>query len=263
MYAEKRKVTEAKQKASKAANMNIFMRSLYGASEVPPQEAEEAKAAEPSEEDSKPKPDDDAEDESSTDPPVVEQTGVVVEQDDIMPISPNLDVLDDEELLDKDLSDDKTEPTIMNRYLHAIQKRLQYELSKDFPGLQGQWLCELLKDNDWWIPQRKYSLICQTLKIPFAEEEKEAVYFRKVYVWLPDVRWGQACGMPACGKCASNKHVGNNGFQNNHFGRRVVALDHDYYCLSRRYRCYKCQEKMKEMKQKIEETAAEYNRSKI
>ena len=27
MYAEKRKVTEAKQKASKAANMNIFMRS--------------------------------------------------------------------------------------------------------------------------------------------------------------------------------------------------------------------------------------------
>ena len=68
MYAEKRKVTEGKQKASKAANMNIFMRSLYGASEVPPQEAEEAKAAEPSEEDSKPKADDDAEDESSTDP---------------------------------------------------------------------------------------------------------------------------------------------------------------------------------------------------
>jgi hypothetical protein len=63
MYAEKRKVTEAKP-----ANMNIFMRSLYGASEVPPQEAEEAKAAEPSEEDSKPKADDDAEDESSTDP---------------------------------------------------------------------------------------------------------------------------------------------------------------------------------------------------
>jgi len=60
MYAEKRKVTEAKQKASKAANMNIFMRSLYGASKVPPQEAEETKAAEPSEDDSKPKADDDA-----------------------------------------------------------------------------------------------------------------------------------------------------------------------------------------------------------
>lgn len=256
-HAKKKETTKAIQEAKKKTNMDWFKRCLNAQNGPNQEPSEEATAAEPSEEDSKPKSVDEAEDERNADP--VDQPGVAVEQDDTIPIIPNLDVLDDEELLDEDLSDDKTEPTIMNRYLKAIQKRLQYELSKDFPAMERTWLCDLLNDNDWWIPQHKYSLICQKLEIPFEEEEKEAAYFRKVYVWLPDVRWGQACGMPACGKCCSNSQVGNNGFQNNHFGRRVVALDHDYYCLSRRYRCKKCEGKMKEIKKRIEERAVEYN----
>ena len=65
--------------------------------------------------------------------------------------------------------------------------------------------------------------------------------------------------MPACAKCGSNNTVRNNGFRNNHFGRRIVALDHDYYCVSRRYRCNNCEQKAREAKLAIQQSAAANN----
>ena len=189
------------------------------------QQEAEANAAESSESE--------ADDESNADPPMVQQPPQFVEQD-CMPIIPNLDILDDEEVVDEDLAEEEPERTIMHRYLEAILKRLQYETSPKFPALENKWLNELLKKNDWWIDRHQYRSICRLLQIQYKEEENEAAYFRKVYVWLPDVRWGPSC-MPACAKCGSNNTVRNNGFRNNHFGRRIVALDHDYYCVSRRF----------------------------
>ena len=213
------------------------------------QQEAEANAAESSESE--------ADDESNADPPMVQQPPQFVEQD-CMPIIPNLDILDDEEVVDEDLAEEEPERTIMHRYLEAILKRLQYETSPKFPALENKWLNELLKKNDWWIDRHQYRSICRLLQIQYKEEENEAAYFRKVYVWLPDVRWGPSC-MPACAKCGSNNTVRNNGFRNNHFGRRIVALDHDYYCVSRRYRCNNCEQKAREAKLAIQQSAAANN----
>ena len=158
----------------------------------------------------------------------------LVEQE-TLPITPNLDIDDDadDEILNE--NGDVEDTAIMQKYLRAIQIQLQKELSQDFVG--HTWLRDdILKENDWWIPKHKFRRVCGKLNVHFADDETEQPYFRDVYVWLPDERWGKPC-MPACPTCKVNTAVRNNGFHNKHFGRRIVALDHDYYCLSRRYRC--------------------------
>ena len=75
------------------------------------------------------------------------------------------------------------------------------------------------------------------LKISCAEPS----YYHDVYVWLPDVRWGQAA-MPICPGCKSARRVGAHCWRDNHFGRRVVDLDTHYFTVSRRYVCHACRE---------------------
>lgn len=172
-----------------------------------------------------------------------------------LPITPNLDIDDDadDEILNE--NGDVEDTAIMQKYLRAIQIQLQKELSQDFVG--HTWLRDdILKENDWWIPKHKFRRVCGKLNVHFADDEMEQPYFRDVYVWLPDERWGKPC-MPACPTCKVNTAVRNNGFHNKHFGRRIVALDHDYYCLSRRYRCNKCEMNAKELKKKVEDAAKE------
>ncbi|CAJ1958310.1 unnamed protein product [Cylindrotheca closterium] len=237
--------------ASRQTNQATFMNSLYA--NVRRQQAE-ANAAEHSEQN----PDGEGEDERNASIPIIDQPPELIERHEGMPIVPNLDILDDEEFVDEDLTEEEPELTIMHRYLQAIQKRLQYETSPKFPALENKWLNEFLGENDWWIHRHQYRSICRLLQIQYKEEENEAAYFRKVYVWLPDVRWGPSC-MPTCAKCGSNTTVRNNGFRDNHFGRRVVALDHDYYCISRRYRCNNCEQKAREAKIAIQQSAAANN----
>ena len=124
------------------ANHRNFMNSLNAnarrqqEAEARQQQEAEANAAESSESE--------ADDESNADPPMVQQPPQFVEQD-CMPIIPNLDILDDEEVVDEDLAEEEPERTIMHRYLEAILKRLQYETSPKFPALENKWLNELLK----------------------------------------------------------------------------------------------------------------------
>lgn len=162
-------------------------------------------------------------------PPTNDEVEHLVEENR-QPIVANLDIQDNENDENEQGNDrDADNDTIMHKYIHAIQNRLQIELSS---VTDEQWLLNILKSNDWWILKHKYKSICRKLNLVFEKDEMEGAYFQNVYVWLPDERWGTIC-MPACPKCKSNKRVGNNGFWENHFGRRVVALDHDYYCLSR------------------------------
>ena len=37
--------------------------------------------------------------------------------------------------------------------------------------------------------------------------------------------------MPCCPSCNSNKHVGNNGFRENHYGRLIVGVKETYYVI--------------------------------
>ena len=175
----------------------------------------------------------------------------VLVEHEALPIIANLDIDDEDELTNEDndgINNASADGTIMHKYLHAIQDRLQKELSNQFGATDETWLKKLIIDNDWWIRRKGFQYICGKLNIQFEADEMEEAYFRDVYIWLPDERWGVVHGMPKCPVCRSSEHVGNNGFRDNHYGRRVVALDHDYYCLSRRYRCRACEQKAKEQK---------------
>ena len=121
----------------------------------------------------------------------------------------------------------------MPLYLRAVHKLLQAEVG----GTAEPRLLPLLKDNDWWLRSVHARKICAWVSI----ECTEPSYFRDVYVWLPEVRWGMAA-MPCCRSCKSNSRVGAHCWRDNHFGRRIIAMDTCYFAISRRYICYGCQE---------------------
>jgi len=163
------------------------------------------------------------------------------------PIVANLDAPADDDPDQDDEDDDgnkKKSTGIMPTYIEAIQNRIRHETSDRFPVAEKKWLIEYLTSHDWWIRAIDRQLLCNKLKLKFGVEDNEDAYFRDIYVWLPDLRWGKAC-MPTCFRCKTNHYVRNNGFRENHFGRVVITLDDHYHCLSRRYRCKVCEEKAK------------------
>ena len=62
--------------------------------------------------------------------------------------------------------------------------------------MNKKWLTEHLKANDWWIRKEHAKKICSKLAIHCDELE----YYRDIYIWLPDVRWGEIA-LPVCPKC--------------------------------------------------------------
>ena len=100
----------------------------------------------------------------------------------------------------------------MGVYLEAVTK----QLSNEYGGGAAPLLGPLLKDNNWWLRAIHAPRICGMLKISCAEPS----YYRDVYVWLPDVRWGQAA-MPICPGCKSARRVGAHCWRDNHFGRKI------------------------------------------
>jgi hypothetical protein len=246
-------------------NLNSFKRSLFAQVEAVPEETGKPSAT--SEEEEKIASASDTIDlvhQEEEPQPAVQITRTHEPQQ----IVPNLDVLDDEDFHNDDdiadgdpaLADDAAnDGGVMHKFLQAIQKRLQDELSYNFPALNAKWLLEYLKDHDWWIRQYNCQRICKKLNINFDENQymKERANFWDVYVWLPDERWGTEC-MPSCCRCGSNERVRNNGFRNNHFGRRIIGLKSSYYCLSRRYRCQACEDGVKEVRRSLEATAEEH-----
>ena len=86
---------------------------------------------------------------------------------------------------------------VMQTYLKAVQGRLKSETSGNATGqgLNGAWLIEHLKGNNWWLRNERAKWVCGKLHVQFSEPE----YYRDILIWLPDVRWG-AVALPFCGQ---------------------------------------------------------------
>ena len=121
----------------------------------------------------------------------------------------------------------------------VITERLAEEV-REANKSADTWLLKHLKENDWWIRKEHARKFAKRLGLKAAHH----AYHRDIYVFLPDVKYGKEF-TPCCPNCKTNKSVGNNGFRENHFGRLIVGMQETYYTVSRRYRCYDCEQKIK------------------
>jgi hypothetical protein len=152
----------------------------------------------------------------------------------IAELSDNLGEEEDQEYDDDPDILDAPAASVMNTYLQAIQTRLKYEVLGDTKD-EELWLTEILNNNDWWIRHQQAKLLCKKLNIIFAE----IAYYRDVYVWLPDKRWGPVA-WPPCPSCLQQNKIGAHGWQKKHYARRVVTMNSNYFVMSRRYICHRC-----------------------
>jgi hypothetical protein len=143
---------------------------------------------------------------------------------------------EEQECNDADTSDTSDAPatSVMNTYLRAIQTRLKNEVLEGTKD-EEKWLTEMLNENDWWIRHQQAESLCKKLGVIFAE----IAYYRDVYVWLPEQRWG-CVAWPPCPSCLQQNKIGARGWQKNHYARRVVTMNSNYFVMSRRYMCHSC-----------------------
>jgi hypothetical protein len=139
---------------------------------------------------------------------------------------------------DEQLEDAAVGPGVMQTYLKAMKDLLKNEVASHGAN---SWLLSLLEENEWWVRAVHAPKVCKKLGIPCTEP----TYYRDVYVWLPDVRWGE---MPFCPNCESNARVTSHCWRDNHDGRRICTINTNYFALSRRYKCNACAEAAKSMK---------------
>eukprot|EP00750_Incisomonas_marina_P022444 INCI4971.3.p1 GENE.INCI4971.3~~INCI4971.3.p1 ORF type:complete len:1284 (+),score=176.17 INCI4971.3:985-4836(+) len=154
--------------------------------------------------------------------------------------------------------------TYMLDYGKAIVKRLQFELSSRTDPDEPTWLLKLLKrgehdDYGWWIERHEARQVCEKLGLFFSE----VGYYRRVHVWIPDVRWSEKLpssdtpiGLPPCPHCKTNVSVGAHGFHDQHFGRCIIGLTDWYLSITRRYICHSCSKVAQEVRSGDEATAA-------
>ena len=145
--------------------------------------------------------------------------------------------LDDEAQVD----DDNNGPGVMKELLRAVHERLKKETHKDFT--EERWLLGIFNSNDWWLRVERLEVdkVFERLDIQPSLME----YYRDINLWLPDLRWG---AMPPCPCCSSAKSVRFHCWRDNHFGRRIIGLDTNYYVISRRYICGECESNSKQAK---------------
>ena len=159
--------------------------------------------------------------------------------------------LDDDEQLDgADASGG-----VMATYLAAVFRRLHAEVRGDVAkhAREPKWLLAMLKAEgaDWWLPAGRAPTVCNRLGLEYGEPS----YYRGIYVWLPDVRWGVEA-MPPCPTCESAVEVAPHDFQPNHCGRRVCALTTNYFTITQRYICGCCSRAAKKAKEDAAAAAA-------
>jgi hypothetical protein len=144
--------------------------------------------------------------------------------------------------------------SVMNIYLQAIQSRVKYEV-KDTTPTGEKWLHKHLEENDWWIRKVRAKWLCKELNVAC----NEPAYYRDVYIWLPEQRWGNIA-WPPCPTCLK-QDVAAHGFQTNHFGRRVVSMTSNYFIMSRRYICQRrcCQGAPSAVEKRQQRTFMGYN----
>jgi hypothetical protein len=134
---------------------------------------------------------------------------------------------------------DAPETSVINIYRRAIQARLKFEVLEDTRN-EEMWLTEILNQNDWWIRHQQAESLCKKLDILF----EEIAYYRDIYVWLPEKRWGPVA-WPPCPSCLQQNKIGAHGWQKNHYARRVATMNSNYWVMSRRYMCHRCNSKGK------------------
>ena len=139
----------------------------------------------------------------------------------------------------------------MGRYLEAVYKRLQKETTQSTAAVD-RWLMRLITADGWWLRRHHAPSICKDLEIVFDGEES---YYRDIYVWLPDVRWGDEA-LPFCPTCETQQHVRFHAYRDNHFGRVVLTCKDHYFTISRRYICGRCKKVRDEQKQRAMDSAA-------
>jgi hypothetical protein len=116
--------------------------------------------------------------------------------------------------------------SVMGIYLKAIHDRVKCEVSSQQKRLGNKWLTQLLVLNEYWIEPFQENYLCSKLNIEF----KEANYYHRVKVWLPDVQYNV---MLSCPRCYNSDRVGAHSIRSNNFSRRVCGLDTHWYDISR------------------------------
>jgi len=53
---------------------------------------------------------------------------------------------------------------VQQKYVCFLQRRIQYELSKDFPALEDRWLKRYLEENDWVVQKNQVSRYMQRME---------------------------------------------------------------------------------------------------
>ncbi|KAL7532711.1 hypothetical protein ACHAXR_004793, partial [Thalassiosira sp. AJA248-18] len=146
---------------------------------------------------------------------------------------------------------------IQQKLLWAVHNRLRLELkppnnTRKNDKAVDPWLLRHLRRNGWWIRRNDAPRIAANLDKEHGVGlgQHHAGYYRKIFVWLPDVRWGEEA-MPCCPNCSSNSNVSSHGFRENHFGRTVVGLKENYFMISKRYICKCCKKKSEDLTKKI------------
>ena len=139
------------------------------------------------------------------------------------------------------------EPSVMGEYLKAVFDRLRSETREKGEGsttaLEEKWLVRMLEESEWWLRASRARSICSKLGLDYGEPS----YYRDIYVWLPDERWGEEA-KPPCVECEDASEVGVHAYQSTHFGRRICGLNDHYFMISRRYICNCCKRKVKAAK---------------
>ena len=101
---------------------------------------------------------------------------------------------------------DATEGTdsVMKMYARHVHERLRAELSSNGSATDN-WLVQKLKDNGWWLraaDARDVMLRLSANSNPV--DWATPFYIRDIFVWLPDVRWGET---PICPNCKTSRDV--------------------------------------------------------
>mgnify|MGYP006107333253 FL=1 len=136
-----------------------------------------------------------------------------------------------------ELNDDTDAP--MLHYLDLVNSRPMEE-TKHNSVCTDKWMIKLLEQNGWWLRSEHALFVCKELGIT---QPAERFYYRSIYIWLPDIRYG-IDSMPSCpnGCCSSN--VSSHGFCSgdiSNIARRVTGITTHYYVISKRYKCKSCE----------------------
>jgi hypothetical protein len=117
------------------------------------------------------------------------------------------DIGDEDGALDDDEEGalDKAEASnsVMQMYARKILARLRDELSHQ--SATDDWLLRILQNNGWWLRAKNARDVMANLSAGSDPALwAEPFYHRDIFVWLPDMRWGE---MPTCPTCGSNHDV--------------------------------------------------------